>query len=117
MGKRTISVMLVAAFAATFVALAAPSASALSSVQSCFYNSLNSERVAVGRPKLVLKSDLTTNARNHSEDMAADGTIYHNDDLSKQIGGNWWALGENVGMGPTCNSIHQAFMDSPGHKA
>ena len=117
MGKRTITVMLVAALAAAFIALAAPSASALSSYESCFVNSLNAERAAVGRPKLVVKGDLVTNARNHSADMAADGTIYHNSKLGDQISGNWWALGENVGMGPSCSSIHNAFMDSPGHKA
>jgi hypothetical protein len=117
MGKRTITVTMVAALAAAFIALAAPSASALSSYESCFVNSLNAERSAVGRPKLVVKSDLVTNARNHSEDMAADGTIYHNSKLGDQISGDWWALGENVGMGPSCSSIHNAFMDSPGHKA
>jgi hypothetical protein len=117
MGKRTITVTMVAALAAAFIALAAPSASALTSYESCFVNSLNAERSAVGRPKLAVKSDLVTNARNHSEDMAADGTIYHNSKLGDQISGNWWALGENVGMGPSCSSIHNAFMDSPGHKA
>ncbi|MGH2794165.1 MAG: CAP domain-containing protein [Actinomycetota bacterium] len=117
MGKRTVSAVLIAALAAAFMALAAPSASALTSHESCFVNSLNAERSAVGRPKLTVKSDLVANARNHSEDMAADGTIYHNDNLSKQISGDWWALGENVGMGPTCGSIHDAFMASPGHKA
>ncbi len=117
MGKRTVSATLVAALAAAFIALAAPSASALSSYEACFYNSLNAERVAVGRPKLTLKSDLINNARKHSEEMAADGTIYHNDNLANEIGGNWWALGENVGMGPSCASIHDAFMASPGHKA
>ncbi|HJR19959.1 MAG TPA: CAP domain-containing protein [Actinomycetota bacterium] len=117
MGKRTVSAVLVAALAAAFMALAAPSASALTSHESCFVNSLNAERSAVGRPKLTVKSDLVANARNHSEDMAADGTIYHNNNLSKQISGNWWALGENVGMGPTCGAIHDAFMASPGHKA
>lgn len=117
MGKRIASLLVVAVFAATFMALAAPSASALSSYESCFVNSLNSERAAVGRPKLAVKSDLVANARNHSERMAADGTIYHNSKLASQIDGNWYALGENVGMGPTCGSIHDAFMASPGHKA
>ncbi|MGH2784695.1 MAG: CAP domain-containing protein [Actinomycetota bacterium] len=117
MGKRTVSAVLVAAIAAAFMALAAPSASALSSYESCFVNSLNAERSAVGRPKLAVKGDLVSNARNHSADMAADGTIYHNDNLAKEIDGNWWALGENVGMGPSCESIHDAFMASPGHKA
>ena len=117
MGKRSVTLLLVAVLAAAFMTLAAPSASALSSSESCFVNSLNAERAAVGRPKLAVKGDLVANARNHSAEMAADGTIYHNNNLSKEIDGNWWALGENVGMGPSCSSIHDAFMASPGHKA
>jgi len=49
--------------------------------------------------------------------MAADHTIYHNNNLGNEIGGNWTAAGENVGMGPSCQSIHDAFMSSPGHRA
>jgi hypothetical protein len=117
MGKRSISAALVAVISAGFIALASPSAFALSSVESCFFNSINNERTAVGHPKLTLMGDLTSNARTHSQDMANDGTIYHNSHLADQIGGNWTALGENVGMGPSCESIHDAFMNSPGHKA
>ena len=117
MGKRTLSVALVGALAAGILALAAPAANALSSNESCFFNAINAERTAVGRPKLTLMGDLTSNARAHSARMAEDGTIYHNSQLANQIGGNWTALGENVGMGPTCDSIHDAFMASPGHKA
>ncbi len=94
-----------------------PPAFALSSAEACFFNSLNFERSARGRPKLALKSDLTSVARRHSARMADDGTIYHNKNLSNEVDGNWSALGENVGMGPTCKAIHDAFMASPGHKA
>jgi len=91
-------------------------ASALSSVESCFYRAINRERSNVGRPALVLKDDLTYIARRHSRRMAADGTIYHNNNLGNEIPGRWYAAGENVGMGPDCQSIHDAFMASPGHR-
>lgn len=117
MGKRTVSTLILGALVAGFIAVSAPAASALSSVESCFYKATNAERSSRGIKTLALYSDLTANARQHSQDMAEDGTIYHNSRLGSQIGGNWWALGENVGMGPDCNSIQDAFMASPGHKA
>jgi len=92
-------------------------AAALTGVESCFYNAINRERSRVGPAKLALKDDLTTIARRHSRRMAADGTIYHNSNLGNEISGNWTAAGENVGMGPDCPSIHDAFMASPGHRS
>jgi hypothetical protein len=115
--KRSASFALVACLSGGLVVFAAPQASELSGTETCFFNKINAERADVGRSKLVVKSDLTSVARNHSKDMAADGTIYHNSNLKNEVGGNWWALGENVGMGPDCESLHNAFMDSPGHKA
>ncbi|MFY9586956.1 MAG: CAP domain-containing protein [Actinomycetota bacterium] len=117
MGKRTVSMLILGALVAGFIAVSAPAASALTTVESCFYSATNAERASRGVKKLALYSDLTSNARHHSQDMANDGTIYHNSHLGSEIGGNWWALGENVGMGPDCNSIQNAFMSSPGHKA
>jgi len=116
-----------AAFVAGFIAILAPAANALTSVESCFYNAINRERAANGRKALALMNDLTSIARRHSNWMAGDGTIYHadsssphyrqGDNLAAEISGNWWAAGENVGMGPDCDSIHQAFMASPEHRA
>ena len=117
MGKRSVSVGILAALVAGFIAIVAPAANALTSVESCFYQAINRERAAVGHHALTLKSDLTSIARNHSQKMAHDGTIYHNTNLGNDIQGDWYAAGENVGMGPDCQSIHDAFMSSPGHKA
>src|SRR5207249_6003284 len=44
-------------------------------------------------------------------------TIFYKQKTAYEISGNWWAAGENVGMGPSCSSIQDAFMSSPGHKA
>jgi cysteine-rich secretory family protein len=115
--KRSVSFALTACLSGGLVFVAAPQAGALSGTETCFFNRINAERSDVGRPKLVLKGDLVSVARKHSKEMAADGTIYHNDDLKNEVGGNWWALGENVGMGSSCESLHDAFMGSPGHKA
>lgn len=55
-------------------------------------------------------------ARYHSERMAAAGTIWHTPDLTSQVSG-WKYLGENVGVGPTVDALHTAFMNSPPHRA
>jgi hypothetical protein len=117
MGKRSVSAGLVAALVAGFVALAAPPASALTDVEACFSSSINRERAAVGRAALRIADDLVQIARRHSAEMAAEQRIWHNDDLPNEVRGDWRLLGENVGMGPSCESLHNAFMDSPGHRA
>jgi cysteine-rich secretory family protein len=117
MRKRSVSIMSLLFLVCGLVGIDVRPASALSSVESCFYRAINRERAHVGRHSLALKSDLTYIARRHSRRMAADGTIYHNDNLGNEIPGRWYAAGENVGMGPDCQSIHDAFMASPGHKA
>lgn len=115
--KRSVTLALVACLSGALVVVAAQQAGALSGTETCFFNKINAERSNVGRPKLVQKGDLSSVARKHSKAMAADETIYHNSNLKNEVGGNWWALGENVGMGPDCESLHNAVMDSPGHKA
>jgi hypothetical protein len=49
--------------------------------------------------------------------MARAGYISH--DLSQtayRCAGAWTLYGENVGVGPDVQSVHQAFMNSPGHR-
>jgi hypothetical protein len=60
-------------------------------------------------------------ARQHSADMAAKGTIWHASGTPYKISG-WTVYGENVGMGPMgvsdpVKNLHNAFMNSPEHKA
>jgi hypothetical protein len=117
MRKRSASITILLFLVCGLIGVDVRQASALTSVESCFYRAINRERAHVGRPALILKDDLTTIARRHSRRMAADGTIYHNNNLGNEIPGNWYAAGENVGMGPDCSSIHYAFMGSPGHRA
>ena len=127
MFKRAASLAIIASLAPIFVITAASQAHALTSVESCFFNAMNRERVAAGRRQLVIASDLVYIARRHSRWMAQDGTIYHadsssphyreGDNLRAELRGDWYAGGENVGMGGDCKSIHDAFMASPGHRA
>jgi hypothetical protein len=47
--------------------------------------------------------------------MKRTGDLHHNPDLAHVTSG-WHALAENVGVGPELGRLHDAFMDSPGHR-
>lgn len=96
-----------------------PAGSALASdatKEAEFISLINDERTSRGLSELIPYWDLTDDAWAHSDRMAAAGDIWHNPDLGTVTSG-WYALGENVGMGPTVGSLHTAFMDSAGHRA
>lgn len=84
--------------------------------EGCFTSKVNAARAANGRPALSTRSDLVTIARRHSSRMASQGTIFHNGNLANEAPDDWISLGENVGMGPTCDEIHTAFMNSASHR-
>jgi len=47
--------------------------------------------------------------------MRERGTIFHNPNLAAATS-DWLGLGENVGVGASVGSLHEAFMRSPGHR-
>jgi hypothetical protein len=83
--------------------------------EGCFTAKINAARGSRGA--LTTDGALVTVARRHSQRMANSGTIYHNGNLASEAPSGWKSLGENVGMGPTCDDIHNAFMNSPSHRA
>lgn len=87
-----------------------------SAEESCFTSKINGARAAAGRAPLAVRSDLVSIARRHSGRMASSGTIYHNGNLANEAPNGWQSLGENVGMGPQCDDIHNAFMNSASHR-
>jgi uncharacterized protein YkwD len=114
-------VALVATASAALMALAglaaAPNAQASTSgSEQQFVSSINSARASAGRPALTTSSDLTSVARSWAATMASSNTLKHNPNLTSQIT-NWRYAGENVGVGGNVPQLHQAFMDSPAHKA
>ncbi|THG32373.1 CAP domain-containing protein [Naasia lichenicola] len=53
-----------------------------------------------------------------AQQLAANGTLSHNPDYSSQIPAGWQGAAENVAQGyATGASLHQGWMDSPGHRA
>jgi len=95
------------------------SAIADSGSEQSFLSAINSTRNSSGLGPLTMESGLQSHARRHTADMIAADEIYHSSsaELQAAAGSGWDKLGENVGRGGSVSSLHQAFLDSPGHKA
>ncbi len=82
---------------------------------------LNDHREAEGLAPLSPYWDLVDDARAHSQ-FQADGhcpggaSVCHNPHLGT-VTDDWWALGENVGVGFDASAIDQAFWASRTHRA
>lgn len=76
---------------------------------------INAERAAAQLPALAPYWDLEDDASRQTNRQMVQGSIFHTVDL-RSVTDGWAALGENVGMGPTTNQLHDAFMASPGHR-
>ena len=83
-----------------------------------FVEIVNAHRPNVGLAPLTVDAALVASARSHSQRMASSGTIFHNQNLPNEFAGqNWAALGENVGTGGSVETIMDALMNSPAHRA
>lgn len=110
------SVLALSAVAVVAFVFASTVAVADPSHESDFVSRINAERSARGLRTVSVRSDLTAVARNWSDQMAAEGRIYHDPYLPDEVSG-WTALGDNVGRGPSVASIHDAFMRSSEHRS
>jgi len=108
---RKISIIFVALVVMT-IGLALP---AQAGGEGSFLSKINASRSAAGLAPVSVHSDLVPDARAHSAQMMAAGEIYHTSPLSAVASG-WEALAENVGAGPSVDSLHAAFMASSGHR-
>lgn len=83
-----------------------------------FVKKTNGSRANSGRGKLTLDVDLSAAARAHTREMVKNNKLYHtpSDTLKKRVT-NWTELGENVGVGSSVSSLHEAFMKSTPHRA
>lgn len=77
---------------------------------------INGDRNSRGLPALVPHWDLEDDAAVQTARQVQQGKIFHTADLSSIIDGGWSSIGENVGVGPSVSSLHNAFMNSPGHR-
>jgi hypothetical protein len=105
-------VALIAVFTLTVPVIASPSD------EAAFVELMNASRAASGLNTLATYADLVDDARRHTDDMIVQGQIFHSTEAElTSVTTGWAAIGENVGMGPNPDILHQAFMASPSHKA
>lgn len=110
------SIVLTVLMITSLLAAGTPAASADAvDDEARFVELINAERRAAGSGPLVVVPELVEGARVHAQRMLEAEAIFHNPDLGDIIDG-WKALGENVGRGGNIESLHQAFMDSKGHR-
>lgn len=113
---RAITALVVAA--TMTVGIAAPPADAApgdhAHLEAEFVARINDLRATQGLHPLAVHPNLVEKARSWSATMAAEGRIWHSD-LTSGITVDWQRIGENVGVGPSVASLHEAFMASPGH--
>lgn len=95
---------------------AAEAATSTRELEQDFLALVNVERAKHGLGALVERPDLRTVARDHSASMASQWRLHHNPSFSTEITG-WQRLSENVGYGPSVESIHRALMNSAGHRS
>ena len=112
-GRRALIMLL--AIVAGALALTVPAGAAEASLEDQFLASINAERAAEGLAPLLPYWDLVDDARAHSDLMEATDHLHHNPNLAAVTTG-WSALGENVGVGPGVDVLHDAFMRSTGHR-
>lgn len=113
-------------FAGAVLASLLPAGPAAAADNSCwtykrpekgFNRKMNAARTNAGLAKLSLDPELSKAARVHTREMVKRNELYHtpSNRLASRVT-NWIILGENVGVGSTVSSLHQAFMDSPAHR-
>lgn len=96
------------------------SASTPESSEFNFLQRTNEARAQAGLEPLRMSTTLVEYSRSHSERMRLAGKIFHTEDLSavaQQRVPRWQRAGENVGVGGSVESLHNALMNSPGHRA
>lgn len=117
LGKtRWLSILMVAATATLGFGVAAGADGAS---EAGFLAEINASRSANGLAPLSVDGGLRSHARVHTQDMIDAGNIFHSTSAELQAAGGsgWSKLGENVGRGGSVGSLHNAFMNSSGHRA
>jgi uncharacterized protein YkwD len=79
----------------------------------------NEARAEHDRARVALVDRLSRYAKRHSQEMANRGYLFHSDSglLGSILAPYHWTIGgENVGVGPSVDSLQAAFMASKEHR-
>lgn len=77
---------------------------------------INHSRAQAGLPALRENGQLNHKASQWASKMRDQCRIWHSH-LADGAPSNWRKLGENVGRGGSIGAVHNAYMNSPGHRA
>jgi len=91
------------------------------SIEKQVHQLINTHRTGMGLPALEWNETIADECREHSQEMADEGTINHNgfNDRINKIGEtiSWSRAGENVAYNYSAESVVIAWLNSPGHKS
>ena len=87
------------------------------SEESRFAEKINKARARRDRKPVNIDMHISAVAATHSRAMKREAQLRHTGErkLRERVT-RWELLGENVGRGGTVDSLHQAFMESEGHR-
>ena len=102
-----------------------PTVSALRDAETKIAALLEDVRVEAGLPTLIREPALDAVARSWAVRLAGSGELEHNPAYAAEIPDGWSASGENVGWADPAverledlpAALHEAWLDSPTHKA
>lgn len=120
---RLLRALVVALILASGLAAASPASAASvdGAAETRLLQLLNMARAGSGRPMLALDASANNVSRDWAGYMASTTVLQHNPNYVAQISSlvtnSWTRVGENVGVGGNADSLHQAFWNSPGHRA
>lgn len=77
---------------------------------------INNLRASSSLSPLSVNGNLVSSSRTWAEHMSSVGAISHDPNLRYAVS-DFMLLGENVGTGPSVQTIYNAFVNSPGHYA
>ena len=116
-GRRTLAVSLLVLAAFLAQGVLASNANAATRHRDTMLSLTNEDRASHHVRSLALDASLSKYARRHSRAMAEHGGLFHTADLAAKLKGLDWSIGgENVGVGPSLDSLEKAFMQSPVHR-
>jgi hypothetical protein len=119
---RYLACTLVGALLLATVGLVAPPTAAAApnpGFEAEFFQLLNHERTRRGLAALQHDARLADTSRAWSAHMASRDLLHHAGDLAQvasRVEPQWRRIGENVGVGYSVRSLHDAFMASAGHR-
>ena len=90
--------------------------SACSPQQLDSFQRVNADRVANGVGAMSIQDGLMAKAQQWADYLASTSHLEHST-LTDSVAPGWAMLGENVGYGPSIETVEAAFMASPAHRS